>query len=157
MPKHQSREKDMAANVSPISFDYDRAADVLYVTFGTGEPSFSEEIDGFLVMDVGMYSGAPTGFQVLHVKEIGVKKVNVVLKRELEKFKTYEEQTRELLASGRDTLMRNALKAFGEKAPKLVAGRTRRADLAAAEAGVKSAQRVFAKVLAKVDPKATGR
>lgn len=93
-----------------IQFDYDEQADVLSAVFGTGEPSYSEEVDDFLILDVGIYSGTPTGFQVLHIREIGVAKVKVVLKKVLRQVKSREEETRELLLSNRNRLFRDAIK-----------------------------------------------
>src|SRR2546426_390725 len=67
MSKKETGEKALAMKSKDLQVDYDEKADVLYVTFGTGELSFSEELDDDLVLDFGIYSGAPTGFQLLHV------------------------------------------------------------------------------------------
>lgn len=39
----------MKTKANNIQFDYDEQADVLHVSFGTGEPSFSEEFDDLLL------------------------------------------------------------------------------------------------------------
>ena len=38
-----------------VEFEYDEEADVLYISLGTGEPSYSEEIDDFVVVDKGFF------------------------------------------------------------------------------------------------------
>ena len=103
-----------------IQFDYDEHTDVLSAVFGTGEPSFSEEVDDLLILDFGIYSGTPTGFQILHIREIGVAKVEVVLKRVLKEVKSREEKTRDLLFSDRSRRFRNAINSVESKARELV-------------------------------------
>ena len=63
----------MALKKPEISTEYDDNTDVLQVTFGTGEPSYSREIDDCLVLEVGMFSQTPTGFQIIGFKEKGCK------------------------------------------------------------------------------------
>ncbi|MBI2925580.1 MAG: DUF2283 domain-containing protein [Verrucomicrobia bacterium] len=104
-----------------LKFDFDAAADVLQVSFGTGEPSFSEEINDLLVMEYGIYSGAPTGFQVLHVREIGLDAVAARLKRSLPRVRNREAQILSKLAAGRGALLRRAVRALAEKREDLVA------------------------------------
>jgi|SRR5438128_1580752 len=103
-----------------IKFDYDEHTDVLSAVFGTGEPSYSEEVDDLLILDFGIYSGTPTGFQVLHVREIGIEKVEVVLKRVFKEVKTREEETRDILFSNRNRLFKNAIRSVESKARELV-------------------------------------
>jgi uncharacterized protein YuzE len=50
--------------------NYDSEADTLYVTFGTGEPSYAEEIDDVFVVEMGMFSRLPTGFRVINFSEV---------------------------------------------------------------------------------------
>ena len=59
----------MAAKTSKISTSYDENADVLYVNFGTGEPSYGEEVDDLILFEVGMFSHRPTGFQIIGFKK----------------------------------------------------------------------------------------
>lgn len=63
------------AKISP-KVDYDEFGDVLYVTFGTGEPSYCEEIDDFLLLEVGIFSNLPTGFRFIGFKE-KMKHINI--------------------------------------------------------------------------------
>jgi uncharacterized protein YuzE len=80
----------MAAKTSKISTSYDENADVLYVNFGTGEPSYCEEVDDLILFEVGMFSHRPTGFQIIgfkkHVKDF--------------KFSVVEKAGKDLLRSG---------------------------------------------------------
>jgi uncharacterized protein YuzE len=45
---------------------YDQEADVYYVSFRTGEPSIVSEHDDALLIEIGMFSGIPTGFRILN-------------------------------------------------------------------------------------------
>jgi hypothetical protein len=49
---------------------YDKEDDVYYVNFGTGEPSYSVEVDDVLVVEVGMFSNLPTGYRILNRSKI---------------------------------------------------------------------------------------
>jgi uncharacterized protein YuzE len=48
-----------------LSEQYDKDADIYYVTVLTGEPSIVEEADDRLLIEIGMFSGMPTGFRIL--------------------------------------------------------------------------------------------
>ncbi len=76
----------MAEMKMNIKFDYDKEADVLYITLGTGEPSYCEEIDDILLVERGFITNNITGFRVLDVKHHGIKAVEIrvfrVLKQE---------------------------------------------------------------------------
>jgi len=73
-----------------VKFDYDKDADVLYITLGTGEPSYCEEVDDILLVERGFITDNVTGFRVLDVRHHGIKAVEVgvlrVLKREKPPF-----------------------------------------------------------------------
>ena len=49
---------------------YDAETDVLEISFGTGEPSLSRNVDDRLILDIGMYSKLPTGLQVLDASRL---------------------------------------------------------------------------------------
>jgi hypothetical protein len=80
----------MATRNPKISTAYDENADVLYVSFGTGEPSYGEEVDDLILFEMGMFSHRPTGFQIIgfkkHVKDF--------------KFSVVEKAGKKLLRSG---------------------------------------------------------
>lgn len=103
-----------------MKFDYDQEADVLYCSFGTGEPSFSEEVDDHVVIDFGIYTGAPTGFQVLHVKEAGVPSVKVVLEKKLPELLSRKQESLRAVCFEREQLMKRAVEAFPKRANSLV-------------------------------------
>jgi uncharacterized protein YuzE len=54
------------ANESEISEQYDQESDVYYVTFKTGEPSIVKEHNDRLLVEVGIFTGFPTGFRILN-------------------------------------------------------------------------------------------
>jgi hypothetical protein len=94
-----------------IDFDeyYDQEGDVYYVTFKTGEPSYSREIDDILILDMGMFSNLPTGFRILNFKKMKVmqlqfavfiRKINQLIEEGFgltETLKTREQQVKEAL------------------------------------------------------------
>lgn len=56
---------------------YDRENDTYYVTFNTGEPSYCVEVDDVLLIEVGLFSGLPTGFRVLNFSKSGARPVEL--------------------------------------------------------------------------------
>ena len=52
-----------------VKHTYDEKADVLYVTFGTGEPSFTESVDDVVLVEIGFFSRQITGFRVVGVTQ----------------------------------------------------------------------------------------
>jgi len=54
---------------------YDREDDVYYVSFGTGEPSNCVEVDDMLVVEVGLFSGLPTGYRILNKSKIATQQL----------------------------------------------------------------------------------
>ena len=48
-----------------VQVDYDKEVDVLYLTFGTGEPSYCEEVDDMLLVEKGLLTGRVTGMRIL--------------------------------------------------------------------------------------------
>ena len=108
----------MAEKGNKVKFDYDKNADVLYVTFGTGEPSYSQEVDDHVVIDYGMYTGAPTGFQILHIAEANVGNVQVQLKKTLTELTINSKQSLQAMLSEREHLMKTAIDAFRRRVGK---------------------------------------
>ena len=45
---------------------YDQEDDIYYVTMKTAEPSFTEEVDDVLLVELGMFTNMPTGFRILN-------------------------------------------------------------------------------------------
>ncbi|MBM4038209.1 MAG: DUF2283 domain-containing protein [Planctomycetes bacterium] len=46
-------------------FEYDEKADVLYITFGLGEPSYAEQVDDSLLAEYGLFTDQLTGFRII--------------------------------------------------------------------------------------------
>jgi hypothetical protein len=113
----------MADEISKIVFDYDMAADVMHVTFGTGEPSFSEEIDDRVVADWGVYTGAPTGLQILSVKEAGVdpkELVKYIIQHVLPILEARKKEMQKAVTSERDQMLKNAMDRLQSEIKELV-------------------------------------
>jgi len=49
---------------------YDSEDDIYYVSFETGEPSYAEEIDDDIVIEMGIFTNMPTGFRILNFKKL---------------------------------------------------------------------------------------
>lgn len=47
------------------TIDYDKEADVLYVSFGIDEPSYCEPLNSFVLLELGAFTRQPTGFRVI--------------------------------------------------------------------------------------------
>ena len=60
-----------------FSETYDQEDDVYYVTFKTGEPSYCVEVDDILLLEVGVFTHAPTGFRILNFHKNNVKSVHI--------------------------------------------------------------------------------
>ena len=94
------------ANIDVTEY-YDQESDVYYVTFKTGEPSYSQEIDDILVLDMGMFTNLPTGFRILNFKKhvhdkvtVFVKKIHKIIEQNFrlkDILKTREQQVKEAL------------------------------------------------------------
>lgn len=66
----------MANNRINITHSYDEDADVLYVRIsGDQEPTFVENVDDVLLLEVGWFSGLPKGFRILGPKYHNIKSV----------------------------------------------------------------------------------
>ena len=91
----------------PFSEVYNEEDDVYYVTFNTSEPSYCQEIDDILIMELGLFTHLPTGFRVLNFSKNRVKmvKFSVLLKKiketlqdvDLPRLKDRETQVKEAL------------------------------------------------------------
>ena len=61
----------------PFSEIYNEEDDVYYVTFKTGEPSYCQEIDDILIIELGLFSNLPTGFRILNFSKNKIKAVGI--------------------------------------------------------------------------------
>ena len=75
-----------------FSEQYDQESDTYYVTFNTGEPSYSGETeDDILLLEIGIFTGKPTGFRILNFKKskvqvVGIESTLKTLKKEMKTF-----------------------------------------------------------------------
>ena len=87
-PKDKTGVRDMRP--IDVKFDYDEDGDVLYISFGTGEPSYCDEVDGMLLVERGIITNAIIGFRILDVRHHRIKSVQIwvgKMERILEKEK----------------------------------------------------------------------
>ena len=66
---------------------YDANADVLYVNFGDGEPTFVEELeDDFILLEIGWFTNLPKGIRVIGPKKHNLAHLNFhVIEKRIEK------------------------------------------------------------------------
>src|SRR4030042_1397614 len=83
-------------NKIEIKSHYDKDADVFYVSFGENEPTYIENIDDFLLLEVGWFSKLPRGFRILGPKYHKIKQVKLELV-----IKQIEKQARQLIEKQR--------------------------------------------------------
>ncbi len=62
-----------------ITKHYDKDADILYIDFGSDEPCYTEDVDGFLMIDIGWFSKLPRGIKIISPKTHKVKSVKMVI------------------------------------------------------------------------------
>ena len=61
-----------------ITFHYDERADILYLDFGSNEPCYTDDLDGFLMIDIGWFSNLPRGAKIISPKARNIGSVKVV-------------------------------------------------------------------------------
>lgn len=74
--------------------NYDNEADVLYVSFGTGEPSYCDPLSSFLLLELGMFTNQPTGFRVIQPRKRDIKEIIVRIERTVDRRITEGTQQR---------------------------------------------------------------
>lgn len=79
-----------------INHHYDEEADVLYVSFGNEEPAYTENVDDFLMLEIGWFSGLPQGFRIIGPKSHKLKtiKFQTIIKKAGKQFRTIMEKRR---------------------------------------------------------------
>ncbi|HWY39345.1 MAG TPA: hypothetical protein VNX27_00975 [Chthoniobacterales bacterium] len=70
-PNPESEPVQGSMNID-FSESYDPEEDIYYVTFKTGEPSIVAEMEDNLLVEVGMFTGMPTGFRILNFKKADI-------------------------------------------------------------------------------------
>ena len=71
-----------------FSEHYDEEDDIYYVTFKTGEPSGVLELDDILLLEVGAFTGLPTGFRILNYSKHKIDAVEIAVKKVKEAMST---------------------------------------------------------------------
>lgn len=71
----------MTTDAPEVRFKYSQDADILFISLGSSEPSYSEEVDDLLLVERGLFTNEITGFRVLGVKHhrIGNVKVQTII------------------------------------------------------------------------------
>jgi len=67
------------------TIDYDKEADVLYVSFGIDEPSYCESLNSFVLLELGAFTRQPTGFRVIQPGKRDINKMTVKVGRMIQK------------------------------------------------------------------------
>ena len=86
----------MATKKMSVRHHYDKESDVLYVHFGEKEPTYVENIDDFLLLEIGWFSGLPRGFRIIGPKYHNVSSVKLTMV-----IKQIQKQVRQLMEQRR--------------------------------------------------------
>lgn len=92
---HAKTCKDMIEN-------YDPETDTMYVSFGTGEPSYAEELDDVLVLEMGVFSRLPTGFRIINFSKHKVAGVTVSVEIKKKLDNTIKREEHEVIQNFRE-------------------------------------------------------
>lgn len=92
------------------TIDYDKEADVLYVSFGTDEPSYCESLNNFVLLELGAFTRQPTGFRVIQPGKRDINKMTVKVGKIIQRrIKTVEKELHD-----REEVVKNAIKQIGQ-------------------------------------------
>lgn len=81
-----------------LTHTYDKESDVLYITFGDEEPTYVENIDDMLLLEIGWFSGLPKGLRVIGVKSNNIAAIGgIIVKRFTTQAKNLMEKRRKLI------------------------------------------------------------
>ena len=61
-----------------ITYHYDKIADILYIDFGSNEPCFTEDIDGFVMFEIGCFSNLPRVRRIISPKTNKLQNVKII-------------------------------------------------------------------------------
>lgn len=76
----------MANNRVNIKHSYDKDADVFYIRFGADqEPTFVENFDDFLLLEIGWFSKLPKGFRILGPKYHNITPIRTTIVKQIKK------------------------------------------------------------------------
>lgn len=100
-----------------LTVEYDRDGDVLYISLGTREPSYCEEIDDIVLVEKGFFSNQITGFRILDASRRKVK-VGVVLKRVIPGVVERERTELESSLGEKERILSNLIGTIDQELPK---------------------------------------
>ena len=76
----------MANKNIDIRHSYDKDADILYVRLGDDqEPTFVENVDDILLLEIGWFSGLPKGFRILGPKYHNISSISATIVKRIKK------------------------------------------------------------------------
>ena len=101
-----------------VEFEYVEEADVLYISLGTGEPSYSEEIDDVVVVDKGFFSHQITGFRLIGIRFHEIEEVKIILQDAIPKAFEQERIKIESILGSREKVYADLLGKIQKKLPK---------------------------------------
>ena len=89
----------MATKKMSVTHHYDKESDVLYVNFGEKEPTYVENIDDFLLLEIGWFSSLPRGFRIIGPRYHNVSSVKLTMV-----IKRIQKQVRQLMEDQRKAI-----------------------------------------------------
>ena len=89
----------MAKKEIDVRHQYDRESDVLYVRFGEQEPTYVENLDDFVLIEIGWFSGLPRGVRLIGPKYHKITSVQLTMV-----VKQIQKQVRELMEHRRQLI-----------------------------------------------------
>ena len=90
-----------------ITHHYDNLADILYIDFGSDEPCFTEDLNGFLMIDIGWFSKLPRGARIISPKALKVSSVKMVIQQIEESCRDLMEKQARLIQTAEPILQTN--------------------------------------------------
>ncbi len=88
--------------------NYDNEADILYVSFGTGEPSYCDPINNFLLLELGMFTNQPTGFRVIQPRKRDIEETVLRIQETIyQRIKEETQQRKEFIRKALALLQRS--------------------------------------------------
>jgi hypothetical protein len=77
------------------SHSYDKEADVLYIAFGgDDEPTYAEEVDDVIVLEIGWFTRLPKGLTVVGLKSHKITSIQAMIVQVSQKARSLMEQRR---------------------------------------------------------------
>ena len=97
-----------------ITHHYDELADILYIDFGSDEPCFTEDLDGFLMIDIGWFSKLPRGAKIISPKAQQVKSVKMIIQQIDQTCRKLMEKQAQLIQTAEPVLQTNLVQELNQ-------------------------------------------